>query len=289
MNIYNLFHRREQETKGEIPQTYSQELTENFRKRFILHYQEAFYQPFPRIGQNYREIVRHLRKAFGVFSLTELSLRNSGDDAEEISLCILASDDNIAISSIELICRYSLYTLGEDFYKKTNFLFQYERIGYKFINEGDGFIIKIEDEHFFNECTAKSLGILSSNKFNDALSHYIDSYQKLSEEKYSDALVDIGRAIESLLKTRFNQLGIPFNDRDTLNKLLDIAQGHLTGQNHDFQYFKQIVLDAGRARNSSGHGNAEGQTPQFDECYVRFVINQAAANLLFLAEVEMHD
>lgn len=286
MNIYNLFFRREQETKGEIPDTYSQELTVNFKKRFILYFKDEFSNHYT---DRFEKIVHLLRKAFGVFSLNEFFSSKSYNNFEEISLCILESDDRISISTIELICRYSLYTIGKNFYQHTNFLLQYERIGYKFINEDDGFIVKIEDEQFFNECTVKSLGILASSRFNDALSHYINSYQKLSEGRYSDALVDIGRAIEALLKTRFTLLNIPFTDRDSLNKLLDIAQQHIVTQHHDFQHFKQIILDAGRARNTGGHGKAEGEAPLFDEVYVRFVINQAAANLLFLAETDMHN
>jgi hypothetical protein len=84
------------------------------------------------------------------------------------------------------------------------------------------------------------------------------------------------------------EFNIPFDAKKaTLNKLLDTAQAHVNTVAHDFQYFKQIILDVGRVRNPSGHGHAQGQAPQLDEVYVRFVINQAAANLLFLAEVPM--
>ena len=287
INIFNLFHRREQERKGEIPSTYSYNLSTPFKRKFVLAWVEIG-------GSRYedswtQEIASLLRKVFGVFSLDELSSSRSQNSFEEIQFFIInCKNDDFVISTIELICRYfcryGLYQLVND----VNTYFQYERIGYKFITEQDGFIVKIEDEIFYNETTAKTLGILSAKEYFDAQKYFIDSYKKLAASHYNDALVDIGRAMETVLKTRFTELGIPFDDKkDTLNKLLDIAQQHITSQNHNFQYFKQIILDAGRARNTGGHGNAQGQGPALDEVYVRFVINQAAANLLFLAEVPM--
>jgi len=148
--------------------------------------------------------------------------------------------------------------------------------------------MRIEDETFFIECTEQSLGILSVKKYIDARRHYMESYEKLAKSDYDSALLEMAKAIESVLKTRFSERSISFDSKkDTLSRLLNIAQAHIVGSVHNFEYFKQVIMDAGRARNPSGHGHAEGQAPQLDEKYVRFVINQGAANLLFLAEVDM--
>lgn len=285
INIYNLFHRRQQEAKGQIPSTYSDKLSPTLRKKFILIWAELLSSHWRE--EHAGEIAGYLRKAFGVFSLDDFSSSKTRSAFDEIQFFILeCQDDSLVLSAIEVICRY-FYIIGSfEFLYEINKIFQYERIGYKFIREHDGFIIKIEDETFYNESTAKTLGILSAKKYYDAQNYYINSYKKLAASNYDDALVDIGRAMETVLKTRFAELNIPF-DKETLSKLLDIAQQHITSQNHNFQYFKQIILDAGRARNTGGHGNAQGQVPALDEVYVRFVINQAAANLLFLAEVPM--
>lgn len=287
INIFNLFHRREQEAKGKIPSIYSYSLSLTLKKRIIIIWAEPLIPPLRE--SHSQEIAGYLRKAFGVFSLDELSSSITCSAFDEIQFFILnCKDDSLVLSAIEVICRYFYRMHSLQFINDVNESFQYERIGYKFIMEQDGFIIKIEDENFHTESTAKTLSILSIKKYYDAQNYFIASYKKLAVSHYDDALVDIGRAIETLLKTRFKELGISFDDKkDTLNKLLDIAQQHITSQNHNFQYVKQIILDAGRARNTAGHGNAQGQAPALDEVYVRFVINQAAANLLFLAEAPM--
>ena len=172
--------------------------------------------------------------------------------------------------------------------KLVNDYFRYDRIGYKFICEKEGFIVPIEDEVFFCECTEKSLSLLTINGFDEVQTFFIDAYKKLAASDYDDALVNIGRAIETLLKERFSKLGIPYDDKkDTLNKLLNIAKQHITTP-YSFEHFQQTILEIGRARNQMGaHGMTPGQTPVADELHVRFAINQAAANLLFLAEVPM--
>lgn len=287
INILNLFHRRQQEAKGEIPSTYTYTLSITLKKRIIMAWAEL--SPPPLREMHAQDIAHYLRKAFGVFKLDDFSSSNTNNTFDEIQLFILrCKDDTLILSAIEVICRYFFQGRDDTFINDINNFFQYERIGYKFITEQDGFIVKIEDEIFYNETTAKTLGILSTKRYFDAQNYFIDSYKKLAASHYNDALVDIGRAMETVLKTRFTELNIPFDaQKDALNKLLDIAQRHIISQHHNFQYFKQIILDAGRARNTGGHGNAQGQAPTLDEVYVRFVINQAAANLLFLAEVPM--
>jgi hypothetical protein len=285
------FFRRQQEARGEIPETYHYNLDEKFQKQFIIIWRQYNFR--------YANIVYN-RLCFELGQLDlgfSLSMYKDKKDQQLIDFFIRNEKDEYSLAVIEFVA-YFIYRADKgrhgdekQFIDLVNELFLYNRIGYKLIIDSknrDVNIIKIDDEIFYSECTEKSLGILSTKKYTDAQSCYIESYKKLAKSEYTDALVDIGRAIESVLKTRFAEYNIPFDaKKDTLNKLLDIAQAHVDTVAHDFQYFKQIILDVGRVRNPSGHGHAQGQAPQLDEVYVRFVINQAAANLLFLAEVPM--
>lgn len=295
-SIFDLFHRRIQESKGKIPNTYSYIITESFKKRFIMMFHEICeISAYPYISIDKTDIIKHLRMAFGVFSLDELSKKTTFNPFDEIQLFILNCNDNDKIiSSIEYICRFFLEkcrTGQRRCYiaiKATNEYFRYDRIGYKFIDEGEGFIVPIEDEVFSNECTQQSLSLLAKKGYGEAQNFFIDAYKKLAISDYDDALVDVGRAIETLLKERFSKLGIPYDDKkDSLNKLLNIAKQHIITP-YSFEPFQQTLLEVGRARNQMGaHGVTPGQTPVADELHVRFAINQAAANLLFLAEVPM--
>lgn len=286
-SLSNLFHRRKQEANGEIPATYSYELTLSFKKRFVMLLDQCCskYSIFLQSSDEYN-IVTGLRLAFGVFKLDELSNKKSNTYFDELQFFILYGKGDRVISAIEYICRY--FQDNQNIINSINDYFKYDRIGYKFISEGDGFIVTIEDDTFHEECTVKSLGILSSKGYIDSQNYLISSYKKLATSDYDDALVDIGRSVETLLKKRFSDLGIQYDDqKDTLNKLLIIARAHIN-TSFSFEPFQQVILEIGRARNKMGaHGITPGQSPIADEIHVRFAINQATANLLFLAEVPM--
>ena len=84
-SLSNLFHRRKQEAKGEIPTTYSYELTLSFKKRFIIllqQYCSEYDVLFPQ-SPDYI-IVIDLRLAFGVLKLDELSNKKSNNYFEEL-------------------------------------------------------------------------------------------------------------------------------------------------------------------------------------------------------------
>jgi hypothetical protein len=289
------FFRRQQEVRGDIPSTYSYDFPPKIRNQFLMLWKVL---SFLHINDVYKQMCLEL----GVLFLcnqenSTLSDNHYINPAEEvINYFLTTQDSEHALTIVEFAayyCNNNIYEHhnGVEFIEAINGRFQHERIGYKLvINEQsrDVNLLRIEDELFFKECTTKSLGILSVHQYIDAQQHYINAYKKLAEKDYDNSLIEIGRAIESILKTRFTKLNITFDlKKDALNKLLDIAQNHMISNTHDFQYFKQVILDAGRARNTSGHGHAQGQTPQLDEIYVRFIINQAAANMLFLAEVGM--
>lgn len=288
INNLNLYYRRKCEEAGQIPSTFSYDLPISFRSRFIdLCFTKNIFLLALKAKIN---MTNELVTAFGVRSLYQLPRKKNVNklDLDDVADAIYECKDDIALSIIEFICRCAYKLNISDFLINTDKYFQHDRIGFKFLTEHDGFIVKIEDETFYNETTAKTLSLLSRKKYFDAQNYFIDSYKKLAASQYNDALVDIGRAMETVLKTRLTELSISFNPQtDTLNKLLDITQKHIISPNHNFHNFKQIILDAGRARNISGHGNTQGQVPALDEVYVRFIINQTAANLLFLMEVPM--
>lgn len=281
------YMRRQQEMRGEIPVTYFYKIDKKFINQFILIWRFFEFEcAVPVCIRIYTE----LGIMYGQYRYED---RNGREIAVDDLTKIFCRDTDSALTIIELVAYYMLqkYNRVMQFIYKINELFKFNRIGYVLIvdeSNRDVNIMRIEDETFFIECTEQSLGILSVKKYIDARRHYMESYEKLAKSDYDSALLEMAKAIESVLKTRFSERSISFDSKkDTLSRLLNIAQAHIVGSVHNFEYFKQVIMDAGRARNPSGHGHAEGQAPQLDEKYVRFVINQGAANLLFLAEVDM--
>ncbi|WP_304023205.1 hypothetical protein [Desulfovibrio piger] len=285
MSFPILFHRRKLEAQGKIPETYQYSLTETFKNRFISLLDEYCSKTIPNVSK--REdfyIVKALRKIFGVQKLSSPS-KITFLYFNELEYFILTAHDDYILSSVEYICRFKK---DKKLINDVNDCFRYDRIGYKFIQQGEGYIVPIEDDNFYTECTNSCLSILAVSGFKSSQDYLISAYQNLSQNDYDDAIVDVGRAIETLLKERFSKLGIPYDDKkDSLNKLLNIAKQHIITP-YSFEPFQQALLEVGRARNQMGaHGVTPGQTLVADELHVRFAINQAAANLLFLAEVPM--
>lgn len=282
-----LFHRRVQEKNKEIPSTFLYELPVKVRRQILLIWEMKKYQEI-------ESVLSIIRMELGTQELySSHEHKWAYNDMREYvqELCSFfvdpSTDDNVALSIVELII--GLNWQLKELCNMINYRLQYERIGYKFVvfDNGEGRLVRIEDEVFYDECTIQTLGIL--NEYPNARQHLLTAYDELKSCAYDDALNDLRRSVESLLKTRFNTVGIQYDtDRDGLGNLLDIVQRHVVCGEYKFHFFKELILQVGRVSNPQSHGQAEGQSVKVDAVFVRFLINQAAANLLFLAEVELN-
>lgn len=282
------FFRRQQEIRGEVPSTFVYELSQKVRVqilmlwRDILHFNEA------------SEILKKIHLELGTIQLCnyqrvsrhELNSEFLNNIAELCSYFEEVKDHEMAFTILELICYAHRY--HDLFIDSVNSRLRIEAVGYRFVGRDVGQLRRVEDEMFYDECVERCLSVLGASSYRDVLSHYMNSYKELKDGHYDDALVDLRQAVESLLKTRFDILNISYDaKKDTYSKLLQIAQDHIDSGPYKFHHFKEMIQSVGSASNAGGHGQTQGQAFNVDEIYVRFMINQAAANLLFLAEVPM--
>lgn len=284
---YIPFFRRQQAARGELPTTFSYELTEKIRKQITLLWSKT---ELP--SHVNKDIVTYLREELGEFTLpfAKLQMRDRFKKYnyynELIDYFNNIQDSDYALTVIELMCREAVKNGQSRFVKLLNERLQIEAIGYKadIIDRGAR-LRRVEDQEFSTNVIEPCLSVLST--YPNAQKHYLEAYEELKKKKYDDAMTDLGQAMESLLKTRFKQERIEFNERDALGKLLNTAQKHAECGDFSFHRFKELILNVGQGRNTNSHGHAEGDKPEIDSVYTRFMINQAAANLLFLAEVKL--
>lgn len=270
------FYRRQMAARGELPTTFSYNFPQKVRNQLWLTW-EAFGL------NNIRVIVQLLQIEFGA---RPLPCNTYPQDSKEELLNFFSKTDNDehALTVLESICRHN--HKNQNLIGAINSRLQTEGIGYIFTEtDNNGFLRQTEDTEFSQHVVEPCLSVLS--EFPASQKHYVDAYEELKKLKYEDAMTDLGQAMESLLKTRFKQTKIEFSEKDTLKKLLDIAQKHATCGDFSFHRFKELILNVGQGRNTNSHGHAEGSKPEIDAIYTRFMINQAAANLLFLAEVKL--
>lgn len=282
---YIPFFRRQQAARGELPSTYSYQLTPKIRNQVWILWEQ---HELKRCSEN---IVDFMRLELGRNRLPNCPQATNYITgvlpSEELQgyFCKLTNTD-YALTVVELMCRQAAQRGCASFINNLNERFQIEAFGYKVdLLKNDAFLRSLEDEQFSEYVTEPCLSLLA--KFPTARGFYLDAYDELKKKKYEDAMTDLGQAMESLLKTRFKQEQIAFNEKDALGKLLDTAQKHAVCGDFSFHRFKELILNVGQGRNNNSHGHAEGDNPKIDAIYTRFMINQAAANLLFLAEVKL--
>ncbi|MEZ6854376.1 DUF7014 domain-containing protein [Halodesulfovibrio aestuarii] len=282
---YIPFFRRQQAARGELPTTFKYDLPEKVRKQIWMLWNQSGLAPLS------HNIVQFLYLELGTTPLPncpQVTNYFTGITPEDELYGYLSNVKNIdyALTVIELMSMHAAQQGYTFFIDNVNERLQIEAIGYKIdVVETSALLRSLEDEQFSAYVTEPCLSILS--KFPTARQHYLEAYEELKKKKYDDAMTDLAQAMESLLKTRFTQEQIAFSKRDTLGKLLDTAQKHAVCGDFSFHRFKELILNVGQGRNNNSHGHAEGNKPEIDAVYTRFMINQAAANLLFLAEVEL--
>lgn len=281
---------KRQEAVAATGLVYSRELSPVFKSQFVMLWREEVYNKAD-------EVLLPVRFFLGLPVLTQRTIFDQGlginryfscrDSAVELVNYFLSEIDNdVALTIIEYVCIANVN--AKTFIGNVNYIFKLNGIGFCFEkNKNSGFIRYVEDDRFSEECTQKCFSVLGVPEYSDVLMHYINAFEEVKNRKYDDALIDLRQAIESLLKTRFRENSIDYDKRDTYAKLLTIAQNHVESGVYDFQKIKDMIQSVGSASNAGGHGQPQGQALNVDEIYVRFMINQAAANLLFLAEVPL--
>ncbi|MGD9637741.1 MAG: AbiJ-NTD4 domain-containing protein [Alphaproteobacteria bacterium] len=289
------FFERRREERGELPTTFTyDELPRKVRNQVIMLWQEA--------GINgLEEIIKYIRKHIGESVLHEdyknVKMHYYLGELEQFFL--ETSNVDYALTVVEEIgkainneANKHVYDTQagrkkskcKNLFSQLNFFLKREGIGWQHNGE---MLVKIEDEVFYEEATQKTLGVLRN--FNSAYTDYLNAYKNLKEGDFENAITNACKAMESVIKTRFNQNNITYNETDNLSKLLPLIKDNLNIPPFMEDYLNQItgiIQGLGTARNKSGaHGKTEGINKP-DEVFTKFVINQAACNILFLAEVE---
>lgn len=287
--IPKLFHRRQLENAGMLPNTFKYELTERIKKQLeliispIVCHSHSIFDIYSSLSEEFPEIteIPHHQYNWMGNNNPMIVMKSQFD---QIMIFFHHSTTDISLSILEIMCIYH-----PEMIDSVNDRLQYEGFGYQY-NKQSQCIIKIEDETFYEQCTIKTMGVLAREEYTDVLDHYRRAYDELAKKKYDDAFTSIGRSIESLIKTRLTNAEISYCKKDTAKRLLDITFSNIdkNALDYDLEKIKEHIFDSCRARNDAGaHGHSQGESPKVDDVFTRFIINQAAASLLFLAEVNI--
>ena len=283
-----LYFERAKENRGEIPITFIYDkISDEVKTQIILEWSETNNSA---IYNWSKEIVYKLRKSLGRFKLDSVT-RYTPNYIDELNNFFLQSNN---IDHSLTVIEEMLIFLNDNGYSsliyRINERMRFAGIGYK--HDGN-FIHRVEDEIFDEEITQKTLGILAKKNYHQTRAHIINAYSELRVGQYDDALTDCCQALETAIKTRLKENKIDYEEKDSINYLLEIFKKQIVAPKFLETYFEnlvEVIKGVSIARNKEGgHGKTEGVKSQItkdDDHFVRFVINQTLTNILLITEAK---
>jgi len=288
--MIKLFFERMKEKRGEVPTSFNyDQLPNKVRNQIIIIARESNLNE-----DHYKYIAEKIREATGNFKLSDAGHRGAYSHAsysyedELYSYFGTLKNIDVALSIVELLG----VTLSHCYEGQSSI----DRINERMLSAGIGWkitgreLIQIEDETYFDNVTRPCLSVLESLGYKQAHKHFLDAYKELKDKEFDDALADCGQAIESIVKTRLGSVGVKDVTNKNWSQLKPLLLQYMVIPPYMQSYQNNLlgmVEGLMTARNKDGpHGKEEGANNQLDECFVRFAINQTAANILFIAEAD---
>ena len=303
--MYKLFSQRKKEVLGEIPDVYEYEVfPESFRNQFLHIINNLFAKgnKNANLGYGYRE-------RFDFWEITcELFAREKGlkyiqgrggynntSTAYELYVDKSTNEDfldllDFTISRI-VYHEQSINILGsesiEDAIEELNYRFQQHYLGYEIIN---GDLIPKTDEHIHTNIIKPALSVLHQKEFQGSENEFIVAWKHYKDRNYKDAILNAGKAFESVMKSICKHMKYPYNDqKDDAKKLIQILR-----DNEFFPTYLESHMNGIRAtlesgaptvRNkTSGHGQGE-LVVEVSEAYASYSLNLVATNIVFLCKL----
>ncbi|UFI05644.1 STM4504/CBY_0614 family protein [Roseibium aggregatum] len=312
MPVFETFAKRIRKSRGELPDVYTYDsIPEPLRIQIVqimtevLGDGDAYRNNLGnsyRVKNAYRGIVEVLRRERGVFRLPPSSNTSHISYLEELARNVLHEKDvEELLSAIELICRVieneaSQFEYRKQRNSKENSKNAIEEINHRFKEHGIGYeysgeLIRVDSELVHAEAVKPALQLLAGKGYEGAQQEFLSGYEHYRKQKYSEALADSLKALESTLKSIFDKRGWTYDaDRDACVKLIQIALDHglipLFWQTH-FSALR-TTLEAGvpTARNRMG-GHGQGAAPRTVPPHlVAYTLHMAASAIVFLVKSE---
>jgi len=177
----------------------------------------------------------------------------------------------------------NVFQLYRSFRADLNYVLRSEGIGYEIIEDK---FIPIYDKIIQDEIIRPVFEILNHEPLKDTGIQLIEAFDKFKGLDNSGAIVSASKAFENAVSIICKKLGwIPKDN--TTSKLIECLRENEFFPNYmqdPLNSLAKILSSQGIIRNSNGaHSSAEALVANDD--YVKYAINQAATNILFLVQI----
>lgn len=306
MAIFNLFHKRQRQLRGEQPDVYVYDkLPHELRVQIVHIWTDVLggatvHNSSGEIYKLYEFMLKIMRKELGVFQLPHTS-RHDSVITEWINGFLAQEDPEIALSMVELSGRgiekfaskhgyrylHDSEEIARSAIEELNGRFQEHGIGYQFT---DGKIIRVDSELIHAEVIKPALSLLRSAEFAGAQAEFLKAHEKYRHGDTKGALSECLNALESVIQVVCDKRSWAYDAKATSKTLISVLfeknlipdywQSHFSGL--------RTTLESGvpTARNKdSGHGQGS-EIKTVPAHLAGYVLHQTAAAIVFLVEAE---
>ena len=288
--LKDLYHRIIKESRGELPDYYTQEIDATVRSKIILHYHNGLDDVS---NEDWRLHCQRELDTMLIYEsrLTEYLLKCSTEEfLSALQILLLIHLDR---------ARYNVQIDGrlKKFIEIINKLFQIEKVGYQISIAPNSYqtdvpilIVPFESKYLYEETIQKTRILLYNLKFDGALDEFDKALDDLRFEKYEDCIHKAGKAYESLLKAILAKKRIPYNKEDKIFDLVSKVRDTLKLKDPSLNtLFERLwpVLEQGPnvIRNFEGIGHGQGtDIKSYEKSYANFVLHLSGTYIVFLLE-----
>lgn len=311
MAIFDLFSRRQRKLRGDVPDVYTyDELPRPLRIQLIHIWTEIIgdeskYSEYDSARENirstYQNIVKLLRKEYGVFKLSGANSHVPNPRVELFDFFLNEDNTDYLLDVVELCARVILRRVSDYSYRRRDDAEQIAReaieevnerfrefgIGYEYVNDE---IIRIDSEFVHREVVKPALSLLQKPEYKGSQQEFLGAHEHFRKGNNKEALTDCLKSFESLMKAICDKRGWSYNKSDTAKNLIDVMlKKELVPQfwQTEFSALRSLLESSvPTGRNKLG-GHGQGTKPtKVPDYLAAYMIHMTAAALVFLAKAE---
>jgi len=310
MAIFELFSKRQQALRGDVPDVYSYgDLPNTLRVQIIHIWTDSIggdrdyydYRHGEKVKSSYKFIVDTLCREYGMFKLPTAERHGDRMYLNELANFLLQEKDvERQLDIVELSFRY-IDRITRDYYlgrsnsseiadsaiSELNDRFREHGIGFQLV---EGEIVRVDSELIHAEAVKPALRLLNEVNYQGAQQEFLSAYEHYRHGKHKEALNDCLKSFESTMKAICDKRNWPYQHNATAKTLIQVCFDHDLVPSFWQQQLVSLrsILESSipTGRNKlSGHG--QGATPTVVPDYlVAYMLHMTASTLVFLTTAE---
>lgn len=262
-----------------------------FRNQFVLIINDILSSEHREFNDFWEFVHKQIMIEFGV-----LRLETGYRENDQIFNYLLKCDNVQALDIIDLLVHY-FHFLGDKIdinlsprcktaFLRINQKLKQNSLGYEIVENQ---LIRIDNQYIHSEVVKNAIGLLQEQEFHSVSEEFLKAHEHYKDRDYKDAIVNAGKAFESVMKKICSEKHYTFNaQKDTASALINILLKNefipVIMQNQFVGLKNTLENSVPTLRNKfGGHGQGEAII-HVPESIVRYTLNLCATNIVFLVE-----